>query len=179
MPKKNEQFISLYRVTNTKSGQVFEARGWKNICAQIGINQNINQLKRSKKWTVEVLEPPAVWDETWYRKNLYRKSKDRYPEYEQRKFIKDPLYEKRKRLKTQGWLNPDQTPFTAEQHVEWLKQPCTICSTTQDIVVDHCHTSNIVRSPLCRKCNLTLGFCDDSIEKLMKMIEYLKVFKND
>jgi hypothetical protein len=41
-------------------------------------------------------------------------------------------------------------------------------------VIDHEHSSGIVRGLLCGNCNTALGFIDDSIETLQRLSEYLK-----
>lgn len=41
--------------------------------------------------------------------------------------------------------------------------------------LDHCHTTGNVRGVLCGKCNSALGFADDSVETLQRLISYLKV----
>jgi hypothetical protein len=53
---------------------------------------------------------------------------------------------------------------------------CTICKRypSNFLVIDHCHTKNIVRGILCEKCNQALGLMDDNIEYLLNMIQYLK-----
>lgn len=42
------------------------------------------------------------------------------------------------------------------------------------LVIDHCHSSGIVRGLLCHNCNRGLGLFKDSIESLTKAIDYLK-----
>lgn len=44
------------------------------------------------------------------------------------------------------------------------KEPCT----------DHCHTTGRVRGFLCSRCNSVLGYVDDNVDLLKKMIRYLK-----
>lgn len=56
------------------------------------------------------------------------------------------------------------------------KCKCTICEDKlelDDLVVDHCHQTNLVRGLLCNSCNLTLGHAKDSIRILNKAAEYL------
>jgi len=40
--------------------------------------------------------------------------------------------------------------------------------------LDHCHDSNQVRGVLCWSCNVTLGHCKESVERLSGIIEYLR-----
>lgn len=69
-----------------------------------------------------------------------------------------------------------------------LKQDfkCAICKKKLDIqkgttwrpksvVVDHCHSSGVVRGVLCGKCNSGLGMFNDNIDALSEAIQYLKL----
>lgn len=53
---------------------------------------------------------------------------------------------------------------------------CAICKKEigWEAAVDHCHTTNVVRGLLCRKCNLGLGGFKDNIETIRKAIAYVK-----
>ncbi|NOR58429.1 MAG: hypothetical protein GQ474_07900 [Sulfurimonas sp.] len=51
---------------------------------------------------------------------------------------------------------------------------CYVCKTSEDLCIDHCHTSGKVRGVLCRKCNMALGLVRDDKRLLNKMIKYLK-----
>ena len=67
---------------------------------------------------------------------------------------------------------------------------CKCCKTTLDItavqvpkygkrsgrepVVDHCHSTGLVRGILCFSCNITLGHAKDNTETLKAMIRYLE-----
>jgi len=51
---------------------------------------------------------------------------------------------------------------------------CAICMTrTDDLCVDHCHTSNHIRGLLCAHCNRALGLLRDDIDALRRAIKYL------
>jgi len=52
---------------------------------------------------------------------------------------------------------------------------CSICCADEDLVVDHNHDTGAVRGLLCHKCNLGIGHLDDSIERLEKALNYLKL----
>ncbi|TAL08465.1 MAG: hypothetical protein EPO02_12810 [Nitrospirae bacterium] len=42
------------------------------------------------------------------------------------------------------------------------------------LCIDHCHTTGKVRGLLCHKCNIALGALDDNIERMQKMIDFVK-----
>jgi hypothetical protein len=50
---------------------------------------------------------------------------------------------------------------------------CKICKQNLTLVVDHCHSSNVVRGLLCNMCNVGLGCFNDDIERLQEAIKYL------
>lgn len=181
MGSKSEEYLYAYRVTNTKTGQVYEARGWQNIIKMIGLNANTNRftMQKSKKWKVEITSDPAVWDEATYRQSLYAKSKSKYPDYELKKKKRDPLFETRKRLRLRGHKNIDGTQFTAEQHDQMLRMSCEVCGSSSKVVVDHDHITGFVRGVLCDKCNLSLGFAKDSVQILEKLQQYLINHQNE
>lgn len=54
---------------------------------------------------------------------------------------------------------------------------CKICSNTNNLVVDHCHKTGLVRGVICKRCNTGLGHLGDNIEGLTKALQYLKDFK--
>lgn len=55
---------------------------------------------------------------------------------------------------------------------------CYICKGTdtysENLAVDHCHTTGVVRGLLCRDCNRALGQLRDNIDYLKRAIEYLE-----
>ena len=61
---------------------------------------------------------------------------------------------------------------------------CTICKNEVTLdenkktrgVVDHCHTSQKIRSILCQNCNRSLGLMKENIESLKNMINYIESY---
>ena len=58
------------------------------------------------------------------------------------------------------------------------KSNCEICDSTENLVVDHNHKTNVVRGRLCNHCNRGLGHFLDNIDILEKAIKYLKKTNN-
>ncbi len=50
---------------------------------------------------------------------------------------------------------------------------CEVCGTTEDLVYDHCHDSMKFRGVLCRQCNSAIGGLGDTLEGLMRAVNYL------
>lgn len=63
-----------------------------------------------------------------------------------------------------------------------LPQECAVCGSTESLHIDHDHTccdtdytcGKCFRGVLCKQCNLALGNVEDSVERLEKLIDYLK-----
>lgn len=66
--------------------------------------------------------------------------------------------------------------ITLEAYDEYLSKPCAICGDASE-VLDHCHSTNIIRGGLCQPCNKVLGFARDSSTRLTNAIKYLKNHK--
>lgn len=51
---------------------------------------------------------------------------------------------------------------------------CLVCGVVGPLVVDHCHSSGVVRGLLCRVCNLGIGHMKDDPERLRAAADYLE-----
>lgn len=51
---------------------------------------------------------------------------------------------------------------------------CDICGSEDRIVFDHCHSKGHFRGWVCHKCNVILGFSEDDVDRLRKLIAYLE-----
>jgi len=67
-----------------------------------------------------------------------------------------------------------------EQMVEAQSNKCAICEKdlTNDLHVDHCHSTGKVRGLLCSACNKGIGHFGDSSELLIKAAGYCKHHAN-
>jgi hypothetical protein len=52
---------------------------------------------------------------------------------------------------------------------------CAICSiATDELQVDHCHETSVVRGLLCSSCNRAIGLLGDTLEALERAVAYLR-----
>jgi hypothetical protein len=56
---------------------------------------------------------------------------------------------------------------------------CEICQNPSKtkLGIDHCHETESIRGILCRRCNVALAALGDSMEGLMRAVEYLRRFE--
>jgi Recombination endonuclease VII len=89
--------------------------------------------------------------------------------------------EERERRAVKAHWRTKGISYTIDEYNESLERQdycCAICHRHKDsfkyrLSVDHDHYTNEVRGLLCRRCNLLLGFCGDSIGILESTIKYL------
>lgn len=54
------------------------------------------------------------------------------------------------------------------------KDVCDICMESCEVVIDHCHTTNVVRGGLCSTCNVAIGMMKDNALNLRRAADYLE-----
>lgn len=93
---------------------------------------------------------------------------------------------KEKSLHT-NWVNRLQRDFgiSEDDYLDMLESQngvCAICllpertkrqGTLKRLCVDHDHSTGEVRGLLCQRCNLAIGYLEDSPERLQRAVEYL------
>jgi len=138
-----------------------------------------------------------------YYKKFWTKNKEaekiRKKKYRQQNKDKINLYNEnyrkknREKIKKRNEINKDKYKnnylknkydISLEKYEQILKIQNNVCAICKEICltgkclgVDHCHRTGIVRGLLCSKCNRSLGGFNDSINLLLKAINYLKKWK--
>ena len=54
---------------------------------------------------------------------------------------------------------------------------CQICGTQEDLQIDHCHETNVIRGYLCREHNTGIARFNDNITELLMAIDYLTPYE--
>ena len=173
MGTKSEEYLLEYKLTNTKTGEIFHARGWKNLMKVACITSNYTTIKKSKKWQIEIISPPEKWDEQSYRKNL---SKKYYKKRQSQNLTQHLNGYKKFDYKYDQLLRRKYGIGLYQYHkmIEKQNGKCFICKETTPLVIDHCHNTSKVRSLLCFRCNTTLGKINENVDILQKMIHYIQ-----
>lgn len=70
------------------------------------------------------------------------------------------------------------TPTSYSRLLDYQLGGCAICgrepTKRRRLAVDHNHRSGKVRGLLCTRCNVGLGLFDESIERLLEAVSYLR-----
>lgn len=78
------------------------------------------------------------------------------------------------------WKTDHQTKKRYGVDVETYKQrmatesSCEICGSEKELCYDHDHETMEFRGVLCRGCNRSLGQLGDSLEGILKVVDYLR-----
>ena len=134
----------------------------------------------SKRWTQKNKEHVNKKQNEWYHNN-----KHVWREYMKKKLTDDPEYHKWYKIKLQYKLTKEEWHDLLEKQ----NGKCAICLRVfEKYVVDHDHAcclfdtpggsrktcGDCIRGLLCHNCNKALGFINDDIEVLKRMISYLQ-----
>lgn len=60
------------------------------------------------------------------------------------------------------------------QYFEDADYKCSVCDSKHKLVLDHCHSTGIIRGVLCHNCNTALGHVKDNILILKGLINFLE-----
>lgn len=76
------------------------------------------------------------------------------------------------RISQAGIARPNKCEICGSIEINMNKRGCKT-----KIVYDHCHSTGLFRGWICSRCNSVLGYVEDDINLLNKLIKYLKTFK--
>lgn len=117
-----------------------------------------------------------IYERRKEKKSLYDKQRRLHLKAEGKAKSAEPEIARERMLRRNYGMTPnDYTGMVISQD-----NKCAICLISgenvrnQRLVVDHCHASGNVRGLLCPKCNLLLGHAEDSIDRLLRAIDYLR-----
>lgn len=176
--RKNEYYHKNIEKLKEYHKEYYEKNKEKISQEQIEYRK-LNKDKRSiysKEWREKNAEKIATKKSEWYINN-----KDKRREYIENN--KEKFKEKRSKYwKKVKYEKYDITEEDYQKMFEAQNGECMICGTHQDkfnysLHIDHNHKTNKVRGLLCFKCNNGIGFFNDDVELLGKVIEYLNKFK--
>lgn len=108
------------------------------------------------------IDPEFREKEKHYTAKWKKENEERWKEY-QNNYNKTER--KRSILKTYG--------LTIEQWEALIVGGCQICGKFEKLVVDHDHTTGVIRGCLCDWCNVGLARFNDDVKLLQKAIAYL------
>ncbi len=150
---RNERQKELHRLNEAKR----RAENTEHIRAlereRYTKNLKIMQLRRRRQAAKRRLEDPKR--ETARGRDWRAKNPDKWREYTYRYLYGLSIEEFQERNIAQ-------------------ESKCAICRRIKPLAVDHCHKTGKVRGLLCKKCNLALGYIDDTIELAEAMKCYLE-----
>jgi hypothetical protein len=82
----------------------------------------------------------------------------------------DPLStDRRKAFKNYGISLQEREEFYKKANYQ-----CELCGSKNNLGIDHCHTTGVIRGILCKRCNISIGGLGDTIEGLQKALAYLQ-----
>lgn len=118
-------------------------------------------------------------------KSGYRKTcKDCHNQY-----VREIWYKKnsfKQIASSKKWRLENKSQFLATKYKCDLKtmedllsfKKCQICGRSENLHIDHCHSSGGVRGILCRSCNIGIGNFEENIERINAAISYLQKHQN-
>lgn len=94
---------------------------------------------------------------------------------------KQKLYNQKAHINRRNWQYQKRYGITFDKYLSLLSLynfQCAICkekaTKKHPLHLDHCHTSKKIRGILCYKCNVAIGYFQDSISNLVSAANYLR-----
>ena len=137
---------------------------------------------KMRRWRKKNRERQRENDRRWRKKHLKEaraKYRDWYRRNRKKQLKRNREYIERNRKKVNARIRLHNHGMTQEEHDLRMKQQrnrCAICRKKfrKTPHIDHNHKTKRNRGLLCEDCNLGLGRFKDSIQILLRAIEYLK-----
>lgn len=131
--------------------------------------------EKAKKWNLEHPERRSKVHKEWLKKNFDYVAKYK-KEYRVKNKEKIRIARRTRTIKEYGISVDDYNLLLASQN-----GMCAICcgsaSEKRTFHIDHDHITGKVRGILCHSCNTTIGFVNEDIGRLNKIIDYIKKYK--
>lgn len=122
----------------------------------------------NKKWQIKNPEKSKAYNKKWQANNPEKVKK------RQKKFqTKNPDKIKNAQLKYKYGVLLEQYKIMESAQ----EGRCAICKKISKLVIDHCHTTKLIRELLCSPCNMMLGLAKDNIVTLSNAVKYLEKHK--
>lgn len=122
-------------------------------------------------------EISKIYFDIW-KENKIKTAAQRQHKYMLRKKGLLPKMEKMTQVERNRKYNYGVTPQKYKSMLLFQEGKCAICGDSQKrLCVDHDHYTKKVRSLLCHRCNVLLGFAKDSVGILERAVKYLNSHK--
>ena len=143
----------FYKHKNNKDGLAYQCKGCNK--------------EHKKQYYVENKEKILKKNQGYYEKN-FNSIKNKRKEWRENNL--DHLRDYKLQLKYGIDLSGYKEMLQEQDGV------CSICQTykNEQLCVDHCHQTGIVRGLLCKKCNTVIGMLNDDVDILKNAIQYLE-----
>lgn len=169
---KEDKELSDFQFDHTSNG------GLSTICKSC---KNEMSKVRYKEKRIEILRKEAEKRMANPEKKR-QQSKKTYDNHKDEIFIRRMIDRENNPRKFKGyWLKAKYGISCEDYDLLYIKQEgrCFICGThssglKKPLCVDHCHTTNKVRSLLCTRCNTGIGSFKENTEIMEKAINYIK-----
>lgn len=142
------------------------------------------QRELHRKWVRKNPERVKTFAKEWRTKN-HERAKQQTREWKQRNPERAKEWKRLNPLKVKGSQLKHAYGITLEEYQAMLRSQhhkCAACDVdltqmpTNQIHIDHCHTTGAIRGILCGSCNRALGLMRDNPVRLRKLADYVERF---
>lgn len=171
--EKQREYEKRYR---EKNGDAIRQRDRDRITNQtLEEKEKKNQYKR--EWATKNRERLRAYKREKSRDEYWKdpeKAREKEREYSKRYFQENPdrrvLHMRRKRAARYGLTADEYDAVIAKAN-----GACELCAATdRKLVLDHCHSTGVIRGVLCTACNTSIGKLGDTSKSLLRAVAYLQ-----